>query len=174
MGTRRRRRTSDSSSRCRRLRARARRRISSITSCPSWNRHFGAAAVQQGGLVVHTTLDLGLQQSWRPKAVKNGVRDLAYAHINNSRLCWPPIRKQARVLAWVGSADYGNDRIAGQFDVVLYGARGTGGLVLQNHTSMKLPPVRDHKITLATILNDTPTDFNGCRPKDFACEQWGA
>lgn len=122
---------------------------------------FGAAAVQQGGLVVHTTLDLGLQQS-ADQAVKNGVRDLAYAHINNSALLAAD-PKTGEVLAWVGSADYGNDRIAGQFDVVL-APRQPGSSFKPYVYEAAL---RDHKITLATMVNDTPTDFNGYRPNDF-------
>src|SRR5205823_6971354 len=46
---------------------------------------FGSAAIQQGGLVVHTTLDLGLQ-AIADRAVKLGVRDLHWAYINNAAL----------------------------------------------------------------------------------------
>jgi penicillin-binding protein 1A len=122
---------------------------------------FGSAAIQQGGIVVHTTLDLSLQQS-ADLAVKNGVKDLAWANVNNSALLAAD-PKTGEVLAWVGSAGYGNDKIAGQFDVVL---------ALRQPGSSFKPYVyeaalKDHKITLATVLNDTPTDFNGYRPNDF-------
>ena len=122
---------------------------------------FGAAAVQQGGLVVHTTLNLGIQQS-ADQAVKNGVKDLAYANINNAALLAAD-PKTGEVLAWVGSADFGNDKIAGQFDIVL-AARQPGSSFKPYVYEAAL---RDHKITLATTLNDTPTDFNGYRPNDF-------
>src|SRR5487761_498014 len=122
---------------------------------------FGAAAVQQGGLVVRTTLDLGIQQT-ADQAVKNGVKDLAYANINNSALLAAD-PKTGEVLAWVGSADYGNNKIAGQFDVVL-APRQPGSSFKPYVYEAAL---RDHKITLATMLNDTPTDFNGYRPNDF-------
>ncbi len=79
---------------------------------------FGAAAVQQGGIVVHTTLDLDLQQA-ADSAVKNGIKDLAWANINNSALL-AANPKTGEILAWVGSADYGNDAIAGQYDVVRF------------------------------------------------------
>jgi membrane peptidoglycan carboxypeptidase len=122
---------------------------------------FGSAAIQQGGIVVHSTLDLGIQQS-ADQAVKNGVKDLAWANVNNSALLAAD-PKTGAVLAWVGSADFGNDHIAGQFDVVL---------ALRQPGSSFKPYVyeaalRDHKITLATTLNDVPTDFNGYRPMDF-------
>jgi penicillin-binding protein 1A len=122
---------------------------------------FGSAAVQQGGLVIHTTLDLDLQQS-ADLAVKNGVKDLAWANVNNSALLAAD-PKTGEVLAWVGSASYGNDRIAGQFDVVL-APRQPGSSFKPYVYEAAL---RDHKITLATTLNDTPTDFNGYRPNDF-------
>src|ERR1700682_5924734 len=43
---------------------------------------FGSAAVQQGGLVVHTTLDLNLQQI-ADQAVKEGVHALEAPGVNN-------------------------------------------------------------------------------------------
>jgi membrane peptidoglycan carboxypeptidase len=122
---------------------------------------FGAAAIQQGGLVVHTTLDLSLQQS-ADQAVKNGVKDLAWANVNNSALLAAD-PKTGEVLAWVGSAGFGNDKIAGQFDVVL-APRQPGSSFKPYVYEAAL---KDQKITLATVLNDTPTDFNGYRPNDF-------
>jgi penicillin-binding protein 1C len=122
---------------------------------------FGSAAIQQGGLVVHTTLDLGLQQS-ADLAVKNGIKDLAGMNVNNSALLAAD-PKTGEVLAWVGSADFGKDSIGGQFDVVL-APRQPGSSFKPYVYEAAL---RDHKITLATILNDTPTDFNGYRPPDW-------
>jgi membrane peptidoglycan carboxypeptidase len=122
---------------------------------------FGAAAIQQGGLVVHTTLDLDLQQA-ADQAVKNGVKDLAWAKVNNSALLAAD-PKTGEVLAWVGSADFGNDRIAGQFDVVL-APRQPGSSFKPYVYEAAL---RDHRITLATVLSDTPTDFGGYRPVDW-------
>jgi len=50
---------------------------------------FGSAAVQQGGLVVHTTLDLNLQ-ALAQQAVAQGVRDLHWANVNNGALLVRP------------------------------------------------------------------------------------
>ena len=122
---------------------------------------FGPAAVQQGGIVVHTTLDLSLQAA-ADQAVKNGVNDLRWANINNAALLAADPRT-GDILAWVGSADYGNDSIAGQYDVVL-SPRQPGSSFKPYVYEAAL---RDHKITLATVLHDTPTDFNGYRPNDF-------
>jgi penicillin-binding protein 1A len=122
---------------------------------------FGSAAIQQGGLVVHTTLDLNLQQI-ADQAVKNGVKDLASNHVNNGALL-AANPKTGEVLAWVGSADYGNDSIAGQFDVVL--AQRQPGSSFKPYVYEAA--LRDHKITWATILKDSPTDFGGYTPNDF-------
>jgi penicillin-binding protein 1A len=122
---------------------------------------FGSAAVQQGGLVVHTTLDLTIQQDAQ-QAVSNGVQDLAFTHVNNSALLAADPRT-GEVLAWVGSADYGNDSIAGQYDVVL--AERQPGSSFKPYVYEAA--LRDHKITWATILQDKPTNFNGYTPHDF-------
>jgi penicillin-binding protein 1A len=122
---------------------------------------FGSAAIQQGGIVVHTTLDLNIQQTAQ-QAVTNGVQDLSFTHVNNSAmLAADP--KTGEILAWVGSADYGNDSIAGQFDVVL--AERQPGSSFKPYVYEAA--LRDHKITWATILHDRQTNFNGYSPHDF-------
>jgi len=122
---------------------------------------FGAAAVQQGGIVVHTTLDLALQQQ-AEAAVVNGVQDLKGFNVNSSALLAAD-PKTGAILAWVGSADYGNDSIGGQFDVVL-SPRQPGSSFKPYVYEAAL---RDHKITWATILHDQLTNFNGYQPRDF-------
>src|SRR5260370_17717103 len=70
----------------------------------SMEKTFGSAAVQQGGIVVHTTLDLDLQQAAQA-AVANGVHDLACANINNSPLL-AANPKNGTTPAWVASPHY--------------------------------------------------------------------
>jgi len=122
---------------------------------------FGSAAVQQGGIVVRTTLDLGIQQTAQ-SAVANGVQDLSSMDVNNSALL-AANPKNGDILAWVGSADYASDSIGGQFDVVL--SRRQPGSSFKPYVYEAA--LRDHKITWATILHDRSTDFNGYRPADF-------
>ena len=122
---------------------------------------FGAAAVQQGGITVKTTLDLGIQQN-AMSAVANGVNDLSYLGVNNSALLAAD-PKTGDILAWVGSANYGTDSIGGQFDVVL-SPRQPGSSFKPYVYEAAL---RDQKITWATILHDRATNFNGYRPMDF-------
>lgn len=122
---------------------------------------FGSAAVQQGGIVVKTTLDLNIQQIAQD-AVTNGVQDLSDLNVNNSALLAAQ-PKTGEILAWVGSADFGNDSIGGQFDVVL--SKRQPGSSFKPYVYEAA--LRDHKITWATILHDRPTNFNGYMPRDF-------
>ena len=122
---------------------------------------FGSAAVQQGSIVVRTTLDLGVQQVAQ-QAVANGVHDLAGFNVNNSALLAAD-PKTGEIRAWVGSADYGNDAIGGQFDVVL-SPRQPGSSFKPYVYEAAL---RDHKITWSTILHDKLTNYNGYMPRDF-------
>ncbi len=122
---------------------------------------FGSAAVQQGGIVVKTTLDLHLQ-ALAEQSVTQGVADLKWANVNNAALL-AANPKTGEILAWVGSASYNNDAIGGQYDVVT---------ALRQPGSSFKPYVyeaalKDHKITLATVLKDEPTDFGGYAPHDF-------
>ena len=122
---------------------------------------FGPAEVQQGAIAVHTTLDLNIQKIAQD-AVTKGVQDLKYYNVNNaSLLAADP--KTGEILAWVGSADYANDAIAGQFDVIL-SPRQPGSSFKPYVYEAAL---RDHKITWATILHDQLTNFNGYTPRDF-------
>src|SRR3989442_192853 len=122
---------------------------------------FGSAAIQQGGITVRTTLDLGIQQT-AMSAVANGVVDLRYLNVNNAALLAADPRNGA-ILAWVGSASYGNDSIGGQFDVVL--SKRQPGSSFKPYVYEAA--LRDHKITWATILHDRLTNFNGYMPRDF-------
>jgi membrane peptidoglycan carboxypeptidase len=122
---------------------------------------FGASAVQQGGIVVHTTLDVNIQ-AIAEQAVASGVQDLSNMNVNNSALLAAQ-PKTGEILAWVGSADYGNDSIGGQFDVVL-SPRQPGSSFKPYVYEAAL---RDHKITWATVLHDRLTNFGGYMPHDF-------
>ncbi len=122
---------------------------------------LGAAVVQQGGLRVYTTLDLSLQ-NLAQKAVAAGVSDLRRYGVNNGDLL--AVRPSTgEILAWVGSADYTNDQIGGQFNVVR-SARQPGSSFKPYVYEAAL---RDRRITLCTTLQDRATDFDGYRPLDY-------
>jgi penicillin-binding protein 1A len=67
------------------------------------------------------------------------------------------------VLAWVGSADYGNADIGGQFDVVR-SPRQPGSSFKPYAYEAAL---RDKRITLASCVVDQPVNINGYTPVDF-------
>ena len=123
---------------------------------------FGAAAVQQGGFNVYTTLDLDLQ-ALAEQSVKQGVQDLSGSGVNNADfLAVKP--GTGEVLAWVGSADYYNDQIGGQYDVVLDRRQPGSSFKLYVYESA----FKDRKLTPGSVVDDTPQTFAGnFRPKDF-------
>jgi len=121
----------------------------------------GVAAFQQGGLEIHTTLDPSLQ-ALAERSVSDGVRALARYGVDNGDLL--AVRPSTgEVLAWVGSADYASDAIGGQVDVVR--AERQPGSSFKPYVYEAA--LRDHVITLCTVLQDRPTDFDGYRPVDW-------
>jgi penicillin-binding protein 1A len=121
----------------------------------------GAAAVSRGGFTVDTTLDLSLQRQAQA-AVDDGVRQLASTGENNGDLLAVNPRTGA-ILAWVGSANYDDNAIAGEYDVIL-SPRQPGSSFKPYVYEAAL---KDHVITLSTILHDVPTNFDGYRPVDW-------
>ena len=125
-------------------------------------RDFGAAAIQQGGFSIYTTLDLDLQQL-ADDSVKKGVADLKNTGVNNGMfLAAKP--DTGEILVWVGSADYYNDAIGGQYDVI-NSPRQPGSSFKPYVYEAAL---KDHRLTVGSYLHDVSTDFGGgYRPHDF-------
>jgi len=122
---------------------------------------IGPSALQQGGFAIHTTLDLDLQ-ALAAKSVKSGVSQLGWGNVNNGDLLAAD-PKTGAILAWVGSADYNNDKIGGQFDVILSPRQPGSSYKPYTYEA----GLKDHAITLADVLKDKATDFNGYKPLDF-------
>ena len=122
---------------------------------------LGPATLQQGGFAIYTTLDLDLQ-GLAAKAVEDGVGQLGWGNVNNGDLLAANPRTGA-ILAWVGSSDYYKESIGGQVDVVL-APRQPGSSFKPYVYEAAL---KDHTITLADVLQDTPHNFNGYKPLDF-------
>ena len=123
---------------------------------------YGSAAVQQGGFNIYTTLDLDLQQL-ADHSVQQGVQDLASRDVNNSDfLAVKP--DTGEVLAWVGSADYYNQKIGGQYDVVLDARQPGSSFKPYVYESA----FKDRKLAPGSIVDDSPQTFDGnYQPKDF-------
>jgi membrane peptidoglycan carboxypeptidase len=116
------------------------------------------------GLQIHTTLDLDLQ-NLAQQAVTNGVSKLKGFGVNNGDLL-AANPQTGEILAWVGSADFTDQSIAGQVDVV-ESPRQPGSSFKPYVFAAAL---KDHAITLSTTVHDTPTDFGGVppfKPQDF-------
>jgi membrane peptidoglycan carboxypeptidase len=120
-------------------------------------------AGQEGNLNVYTTLVLNLQAQAQ-KAVDNGVANarLKRENVNNADMM-AVNPKTGEILAYVGSADYNNNDIAGQYDVI-QSPRQPGSTFKPYVYEAAL---KDHKITLASTLHDVPTNFGGYEPKDW-------
>jgi 1A family penicillin-binding protein len=79
---------------------------------------YGKEAVEQGGLKVYTTLDIGKQEA-AEKAVREGVgSNLAYWGATNAALVAVD-PKTGQILAMVGSKDYFDKTIDGQVNVTI-------------------------------------------------------
>jgi penicillin-binding protein 1A len=123
---------------------------------------YGSAAVQQGGFNVYTTLDLDLQQL-AADSVTRGVKDLGPDGVNNADfLAVKP--DTGEILAWVGSADYYNDQIGGQVDVVLSNRQPGSSFKPYVYEAA----FKDRKLAPGITVDDTPQTFDGnYQPKDF-------
>ena len=129
---------------------------------------IGTAALQQGGRI-DTTLDIGLQ-TLAEQAVASGVKELTHLGVNNGALMAVK-PSTGEILAWVGSDDYANDTIGGQFDVVT--AQHQPGSTFKPYVYEAA--LRDHRITLCSTLEDRPTDFGGgYSPQDYDNKFLGA
>jgi membrane peptidoglycan carboxypeptidase len=129
---------------------------------------IGTAALQQGGRI-STTLDINLQ-TLAEQAVASGVKELASKGVDNGALMAVK-PSTGEILAWVGSDDYENDAIGGQFDVVT--AQLQPGSTFKPYVYEAA--LRDHRITLCSTLEDRPTDFGGgYSPQDYDNKFLGA
>lgn len=76
---------------------------------------YGARSVYEGGLQVHTSLDLPTQRL-ADRLVKKGVADYAYKGANTGALLAMDPR-DGEIIAMVGSADYNSEAIRGQVNL---------------------------------------------------------
>jgi len=121
----------------------------------------GDANMAAGGYSVFTTLDPALQ-ALAERSVAAGLAQVAYTGINNGDLL-AARPDSGEILAWVGSADYNNAAIGGKFDVVTAPRQPGSSFKVYTYEAA----LRDRRITLASCLQDRPTNFNGYQPVDF-------
>ncbi|MCJ7829614.1 transglycosylase domain-containing protein, partial [Patescibacteria group bacterium] len=114
---------------------------------------YSEKMVEQGGLKVTTTLDLELQ-NFAQQSVASEVAKLKNLHITNgAALTTNP--KTGEILAMVGSKDYFDKEIDGNVNVTLM-SRQPGSSIKPLNYALGL---EKKVITLATVLNDSPSCF---------------
>jgi membrane peptidoglycan carboxypeptidase len=128
---------------------------------------YGASAVNKGGFKVTTTLDLNLQKA-AEQAVAVGMQRLGPQGADNGDfLAMDP--KTGQILALVGSADYLNNDIKGQFNVVT--ALRQPGSSFKPYAYEQ--GFRSHKLTMGTMLDDTSRHFANGQFHDFDFRDMG-
>ena len=122
---------------------------------------YGPSVVNKGGFVVTTTLDLTLQKA-AEHAVAIGQQRLGSLGADNGDfIAIDP--KSGEILAMVGSADFFNNDIKGQFNVVT-GLRQPGSSFKPYAYEQAF---RSHKLTMGNLLDDTSRHFANGQFHDF-------
>jgi membrane peptidoglycan carboxypeptidase len=128
---------------------------------------YGPSVVNRGGFIVKTTLDLSLQKA-AAHAVAVGQQRLGPLGADNGDfLAIDP--KTGEILAMVGSADFFNNDIKGQFNVVT-GLRQPGSSFKPYAYEQAF---RSHKLTMGNLLDDTSRHFANGQFHDFDYRDMG-
>ncbi|HEX3629007.1 MAG TPA: transglycosylase domain-containing protein [Candidatus Dormibacteraeota bacterium] len=128
---------------------------------------YGPSVVNRGSFVVTTTLDLKLQKA-AEHAVAVGQQRLGGLGADNGDfLAIDP--KTGQILAMVGSADYLNNAIHGQFNVVT-GLRQPGSSFKPYAYEQAF---RSKKLTMGNVLDDTSRHFANGQFHDFDFRDMG-
>jgi 1A family penicillin-binding protein len=121
---------------------------------------YGANMMRRGGLRVVTTLDPALQ-SLTEQAVREQIAQLHDRNANNAAVVVID-PKTGEILAMVGSVDYNDATIDGQVNVALAPRQPGSALKPIVYAAALM-----HGWTPATIIWDTPTDFDGYQPTNY-------
>lgn len=114
---------------------------------------YGEDVVETAGFQVTTSLDLDLQKKAQ-EIVYEEIEKVKNVNITNgSVMVMNP--KTGEIIAMVGSADYNNDEIGGQFNVAVDGLRQPGSSIKPVTYLMMFK----HGYSPASMLMDVPTVF---------------
>ncbi len=123
---------------------------------------FGERAVDEGGLQVITSLDYDKQKIAEKIVKELGDKNAKTANANNAALvAIDP--KTAQILTLVGSRDYNNDEINGQFDVATLGKRQPGS----SFKPFVYTAAFEKGYTPNTVLYDVSTNFDARAGQDY-------
>lgn len=123
---------------------------------------FGERAIDEGGLQVITTLDYDKQKIAEATVKELGDKNAKNANANNAALVAIDPHT-AQILALVGSRDYNNDEINGQFDVATLGKRQPGS----SFKPFVYTAVFEKGYTPDTVLYDVSTNFDARSGQDY-------
>ena len=125
-------------------------------------RKYGSEIVEQGGLKVYTTLDPEFQAAAEEAIAERIETNVASSGANNAALI--SIHPQTgQILAWVGSADYFNEEIDGQVNMIT-SYRQPGSSFKPIVYSLALL----NQYTAATVFYDVLTHFGPDTPKNYS------
>ncbi len=132
---------------------------------------YGEQTVDTGGLRVITTLDFEKQQA-AEKAVKDAEKKLDESQANNAALvALDP--KTGQILAMVGSRDFSNKEIDGQFNIATQAKRQPGS----SFKPIVYAAAFEKGYTPDTVLFDVSTNFavsgKEYRPQDYDMKERG-
>lgn len=133
------------------------------------NKTYGEEFVRRGGLTVITTLDADLQEFAQDAITKGAERnEELYEGKNASLVAQDP--KTGKILALVGSRDYFNEDISGNFNVATQGLRQPGSALKPFAYLAAL----EKGYTPETIIFDVETEFNtdGDPEHDYSPENY--
>lgn len=117
------------------------------------NEMYGEEVVEGGGLKVTTTLDLELQNNAQ-QVVKEEITSLVDVNITNgAALAMDP--ETGEILVMVGSADYFDNELGGQFNVAVDGLRQPGSSI----KPITYLALLQKGYTPASMIVDAPTVF---------------
>src|SRR5437773_7828448 len=128
---------------------------------------YGPSVVNRGGFIVKTSLDLNMQKA-AEHSVQVGLQKLGPLGADNGDLlAMDP--KTGEILAMVGSADFFNNNIQGQFNVVT-GLRQPGSSFKPYVYEQAF---KSRKMTMGNRLDDTSRHFAGGQFHDFDMRDMG-
>ncbi len=123
---------------------------------------FGEKLVDSGGLKVITTIDYDKQMAAQQIVKENGDKFAKQYNANNAALVsMDP--KTAQILALVGSRDFENEEINGQFDVAILGKRQPGS----SFKPFVYTAAFEKGFTPDTVIYDTVTNFDQREDGDY-------
>ena len=123
---------------------------------------FGERAIDEGGLQVITTLDYDKQKIAEKIVKELGDKNAKDAKANNAALVSID-PKTGQILALVGSRDYNNDEINGQFDVATLGKRQPGS----SFKPFVYTAAFEKGYTPSTVLYDVSTNFDARAGEEY-------